>query len=374
MKILFNTISKSTNYLKHIEFLYSNYDLFRSKHFSSLCLKILQKIYPKSSLFLTHSATGGIEIIASLLELKPEDEIILPSFTFVSTANAFVAKGAKLVFVDINKRDLNIDLDQLEQAITPKTRAVVAVHYVGHSTDMIRLKSICQKHQLLLIEDAAMAFGNQYDGKALGTWGDFGVVSFDITKQISSIQGGLLLINNQQYSKRANYIYHIGTNREEFNKGNVPYYEWVDLGSKYQMNELNALTLYDQLQDWKSILKHRNKISKLYYKRLKELEIKGHFSLIEDRKIAQNYHAFYLILNSEEIRNKLISFLRLNGIESMFHYIPLHNTAMGKKFGNLELKNTEQLSIKLLRLPLHHAIDKDVVKYISSKIRTFFHE
>jgi dTDP-4-amino-4,6-dideoxygalactose transaminase len=269
MKVLFNNIGKTTNYIQNIELLYSDYNLFRKKHFSNLNLEILQKIYPSSKLFLTHSATGALEMIALLMNIQKGDEVILPSFTFVSSANAFVSRGATPVFVDIETETLNLDLELVEKAITPKTRAIIAVHYAGHSCDLNRLKSICEKHNLFLVEDAAMAFGNTYDGKPLGTIGDFGVISFDITKQISAVQGGLLLVNNQDFRKRAGYIYHIGTNREDFMEGNIPYYEWVDVGSKFQMNEMNAVSLYDQLIHFEEILTHRNKLSKQYYEQLK---------------------------------------------------------------------------------------------------------
>ncbi len=374
MNILFNNIGKTTNYLQHIELLYSDYNLFRKKHFSNLCLAVLKPIYPDSKLLLTHSATGALEMIALLMGIEKGDEVIIPSFTFVSSANAFVSRGATPVFADIEPETLNIDLDLVENLITPKTKAIVAVHYAGHACDLNRLKAICAKHQLFLVEDAAMAFGNTFEGQPLGTIGDFGVISFDITKQISAVQGGLLLVNNPKFSKRAGHIYHIGTNREDFMEGNAPYYEWVDVGSKFQMNEMNAVSLYDQLTRYKEILTHRNQISMHYYRELQPLEQAGKFVLINEKHIADNYHEFYLLLNNKQEREQLSSYLLQNGIEAMFHYIPLHQTVKGRSFSSDRLANASDISGKLLRLPLHTEMGSVAVEYICNTIKSYWHE
>ncbi len=373
MKILFNDIGKSTNYLQTIELLYSDYNLFRKKHFSNLCLDILQKKYTGSKLFLTHSATGALEMIALLMDIQKGDEVIIPSFTFVSSANAFVSRGATPVFVDIETETLNLDLDLVEQAITPKTKAVVAVHYAGHPCDLSRLKEICERHAIFLVEDAAMAFGNTWSGQPLGTIGDFGVVSFDITKQISAVQGGLLLVNNPEFKKRAGHIYHIGTNREDFMEGNAPYYEWVDVGSKFQMNEMNAVALYDQLIRSEAILAHRNRISKAYFEQLKPLETALNvLRLLPQLLLEENYHEFYVLLNSREEREALSTYLFRQGIETMFHYIPLHNSKMGLSFNTNNILNAITVSDCLLRLPLHTEIDEQEVHHISETIKTYY--
>lgn len=373
MKILFNDIGKSTNYLQTIELLYSDYNLFRKKHFSNLCLDILQKRYTGSKLFLTHSATGALEMIALLMNIQKGDEVIIPSFTFVSSANAFVSRGAVPVFVDIEKETLNLDLDLVEQAITPKTKAVVAVHYAGHPCDLGRLKEICERHNIFLVEDAAMGFGNTYSGHPLGTIGDFGVVSFDITKQISAIQGGLLLVNNPGFKRRAGHIYHIGTNREDFMEGNAPYYEWVDVGSKFQMNEMNAVALYDQLIRQEEILAYRNRISKAYFEQLKPLETELKvLQLLPQQLLEENYHEFYLLLNSKAEREALSTYLFQQGIETMFHYIPLHNSKMGLSFATSRITNAIAVSDCLLRLPLHTEISEQEVYHISETIKTYY--
>ena len=373
-KILFNSICKSTNYLTYTEELYADYDLFRKKHFSNQCLELLQVQFPKSKLFLTHSATGGLEMIAHLMNVRKGDEIIMPSFTFIATANAFVSRGATPVFVDIDPNTLNLDLNLIESSISSKTKAIVMVHYGGHASDMNRLKAICEKHKIYLVEDAAMAFGNNFEGLPLGTIGDFGVISFDITKQISAIQGGLLLVNNADFQERADKIYHLGTNRSEFMAGNVPYYEWVDVGSKYQMNELNALALFDQLSSQEDILKHRNQISKWYYDLLNPLAEKGFFRLMSKKHLDENIHEFYLILDDEKQRVALVKQLNEHGIEAMFHYIPLHNSSFGREVSQFkELPVTDEISAALLRLPLHGSMTSEDVNFIGIKIKTFYH-
>jgi dTDP-4-amino-4,6-dideoxygalactose transaminase len=372
-KIIFNTVNKSCNYTKNIELLFSDYELFRKKHFSNLCINKLGQIYTDSDLLLTHSATGALEIIATLLEIEPGDEIIMPSFTFVSTASAFVNNGAIPVFIDINPTTLNIDETLIEQAITPRTKAIIAMHYGGNSCNLRVIKSICEKHNLILIEDAAMGFGVLFEEKPIGSFGDLSVISFDITKHIQAIQGGLLIVNNKKFSKRANYIYNIGTNRTDYQNGAVPYYEWVDYGSKYQMNELNAAVLVEQLNNSEDILNHRKKISKLYYEKLKTLETTNALNLMPFDCLNVNIHEFYILLNSEQERDALISHLNNHNIEALFHYIPLHQSIMGKKTGRFIGTNiTDNISKRLLRLPFHNEITENDIDYIVLSIRSFF--
>lgn len=372
-KILFNNNRKPYNYTKNLELLFSDYELIRKKHFSTLCLDKLKTIYSNSELLLTHSATAALEMIATLIDVQPSDEIIMPSFTFVSTANAFVGKGAIPVFIDINPNTLNIDETLIEQAITSKTKAIIAMHYAGHPCNMNFLKEICEKHQLYLIEDAAVGFGSYFEEQPQGSIGDFGVISFDVTKHISAIQGGVLIVNNKKFDERANTIYHIGTNRNAFQKGETPYYEWIDIGSKYQMNELNAAHLYEQLCQSEIILKQRINLSSLYYNKLKDLEELNKLKLIPDFLIPANIHEFYIILNSKEEREKLRIYLNNKNIEALFHYIPLHNTKMGLKTGRYwGGDNTENISNRLLRLPLHTELSIDEIEYITTSIKDFF--
>lgn len=372
-KIIFNNISETDEVLENLQHLFSDYRLFREKHYSSLCIQNLQAFFPDSKVFLTHSATGALEMIALMLNLIPGDEIIMPSFTFVSTANAFVSHGATPVFIDIDKETLNINHTLVEQAITPKTRAIVAMHYAGHPCNIENLQKICKKHNLYLIEDAAMSFGCQHHQKYLGSFGDFGVISFDITKQISAVQGGLLIVNRPELMQRAGNIYHIGTNREAFIEKNVPYYEWVDTGSKFQMNELNAAYLYESLKKATTILNKRNILSKLYFEELQSENERGNLKMIGEKKLSVNFHEFYIILNTAEIRITLEQYLAQNGIEALFHYIPLHNSPMGKKIGiHTDCSHTELIAATLLRLPLHTQMKDSDVKYIANHIKAFF--
>ena len=371
--IKFNSNCKSNSYPSHFELLNSDYELFRGKYFTDKCLDVLKTIYLNSQLLLTHSATGSLEIIAKLLKLQIGDEVIMPSFTFVSTANAFVNAGATPVFVDIDINSLNLDIDLVEKAITSNTKAIVAMHYVGHPCDMDRLKSICNKYSIYLIEDAAMGFGTSYNGEPLGSIGDFGVISFDITKQISAIQGGLLLVNNMSFVEKSNEVYHNGTNRMLYENGDIPYYEWVGEGSKYQMNELNSAFLYEQLMNANETLSHRRKLSVMYFDSLKDLADKGYFNLMGKNLVSDNVHAFYLIANSKAERISLQNYLKDNFVEAFFHYVPLHTSCFGMKVGRyIGADLTVNISDSLLRLPFHAGVTDNEVKRISTLIGDFY--
>ena len=374
-KILFNNISKSSDYLKNIALLHSDYEMFRKKHFSNQCINLLKKIYTKSEVLLTHSATGALEMVASLIDIKPHDEIIMPSFTFVSTANAFVNKGATPVFVDVKINTLNIDENIIEQAITEKTKAIIAMHYAGHPCNMEAIKILCEKYHLYLIEDSAMAYGMFYDSKPLGSIGDFGIVSFDITKHITAIQGGMLLVNNPRFMERAYQIYHIGTNRKQFDLGKVAHYEWVDQGSKYQMNELNAAILHQELTNDKVIISHRIKLSRLYHDLLKDLEVREICTMIDKELLDNNIHEFYLIVKNKEVRDKLMQFLSDKKIEAHFHYQPLHLAPMGRKVGRyIGGTNTEEIAQKIIRLPLNNLTTASEVAEVSKQIKAFYEQ
>lgn len=347
--------------------LWSDYAHFRSKKYTSLSLELLRKRFQSSHLLLTHSATGALEMIAKAIQIQPGDEVIMPSFTFVSTANAFVSHGATPVFVDISLEDFNIDFYQIEQKITKNTKAIVVTHYGGHATDLTRIQSICQQHGIFLIEDAAMSYGNFYEGKPLGTIGDFGVISFDITKQISAVQGGLLLVNLTDFTEKMDTIYHIGTNRTHFENQATPYYEWVDVGSKYQMNEQNAVVLYDHLLHEDQLLGKRKEISNWYFEKLHSFVD----SILPVETVKENIHLFYWLSKSAKEREDLRFFLLENHVEAMFHYIPLHSSKMGKRFGEYQLPNTDRISSRLLRLPLHVHLDKKQVGQVCDLIFSY---
>jgi dTDP-4-amino-4,6-dideoxygalactose transaminase len=374
-KILFNNISNSSDYLKNIALLHSNYEMFRKKHFSNQCINLLKKIYTKSEVLLTHSATGALEMVASLIDIKPQDEIIMPSFTFVSTANAFVKKGATPIFVDVKNDSLNIDETIIEQAITEKTKAIIAMHYAGHTCNMEAIKLLCKKYHLYLIEDAAMAYGMFYDSEPLGSISDFGVVRFDITNHINAIQGGMLLVNNPNFIQRADQIYHIGTNRKQFDLGKVAQYEWVGLGSKYQMNESNAAILQQELTNSKSIITHRIKLSKLYHDLLNDSEVRENYTMIGKELLDNNIYELYLIVKNKEVRDKLMQFLSNKKIEAHFHYQPLHLAPMGRKVGRyLGGNNTEEVAQKIIRLPLNNLTKESEVAEVSKQIKAFYEQ
>ena len=371
-EIKFNSLYSSSNYTKNLEKLFANYELFRQKHFSNACIDLLQADYPKSSLLLTHSATGALEMIALALDIQPGDEVILPSYTFVSTANAFALRGAKLVFVDIEMETFGIDPNLVEQVISDKTKAIVCMHYAGHACQIDRLLEIKNKYNLFLIEDAAMAYGSKHRGKALGTQGDFGVVSFDVTKHMSATQGGCLIVNREDYLDKLLSIYHLGTNRDDFEQSKIAYYEWTGLGSKYQMPEICAAVLHPQLMGKDIILANRNHLSHCYYNQLHELESKG-IKLTEIDSEKPNYHEFYLVCRNKNERLEFEKFLNMHGVEAMFHYIPLHSSAFGKKYiSHMPSQNSKKIGETLIRLPLHNVLNEDDIDYVSSAVKKFY--
>ncbi len=354
--------------------LLSDYAKFRSQFYSKKALNHLSNRFPTSKLFLTHSATGALEMIAQTIGIQPGDEIILPSFTFVSTVNAFVSFGAVPVFVDIDPVSKCIDVEQVSRIITPKTKIIIAVHYGGIPANLLSLKGLCKKHALYLIEDAAMGYGSFYGDQPLGSIGDAGIISFDITKQVTAIQGGLCIINNTELFEKANQVYHIGTNREEHINGNVPYYEWVNKGSKFQMSELNAAVLVEQLTNEEQIFQHRKGLSLHYYTTLKPLADAGLCKLIPEWFISNSVHLFYVETSDLSERNELMTFLMKKNIESCFHYIPLHSSKFGKEIGKTsgEMSVTDHTANTLLRLPFHNLLNEESVQRVTNAIKEFY--
>lgn len=325
---------------------------------------------------LTHSCTAALEIAAMLCELSPGDEVIMPSYTFVSTANAFVLRGAVPVFVDIREDTLNIDENLIEAAITERTRAIVAVHYAGIACEMDTIMEIAQRHGLLVIEDAAQSLLSTYKGKYLGSIGHLGCLSFHETKNIISGEGGALLVNDERLAARAEIIREKGTNRSQFFRGQVDKYTWVDIGSSYLPSELIGAFLYAQLEHADEIIERRRQIFSRYAGLLSILEERGLCRLPakEAEGIRGNGHMFYLILESLEERGRLIRHLKEAGILSVFHYVPLHSAPAGKKFARVSGKMdvTDDLSDRLLRLPLYHALTDDEIARISGAVKAFF--
>ena len=360
----------------------SSYNLLKLKkynHFSSngkftkQCEQWLRDNIKCKEALLVHSCTAALEMCAILLNIKKEDEVIMPSYTFVSTANAFVMRGGRPVFIDIDPATCNIDPSKIEQAITKKTKAIVVVHYAGVSCDMDPIVTIAKKYKLYIIEDAAQAILSSNKGRPLGSIGDLATISFHETKNIHCGEGGALLINNPKFIKRAKIIRDKGTNRDLFNQNMVKKYTWVDYGSSYGLSEINAAFLYSQLKQAKKITKKRLAIFKLYHKLLENLEIKKLITRPTIPSYAKaNGHMYYILIKNNK-RDKLIKYLQQQNINTVFHYIPLHSSPFGKLKSKTKstMHNTNRISNTLLRLPVHLKLNKNKCTRISREINFF---
>lgn len=369
--IYFNSPITVGNELKNIKKLNLLDQYSSNGYFTKKCEQWLIKNIKCKEALLVHSCTSALEICALLLNIKKGDEIIMPSYTFVSTTNAFVLRGGTPVFVDIDPNTCNIDSNKIEGEITKKTKAIVVVHYAGISCDMDPILKIARKHKLYVIEDAAHAILSSYKGKPLGSIGDLAALSFHESKNIHCGEGGALLINNIKFIERAKIIRDKGTNRDKFNKNIVKKYEWVDIGSSYGLSEINAAFLYAQFLKAKLLIKKRiklwNNYHQLFYKLDKEKKIKRPQIPFYAKN---NAHIYYIITNK---RKKLIKYLKSQNIYSLFHYTPLHLTKYFKKYFRKKFKliNTELISKSLLRLPLHPKLNLSSQKRISKKIIFF---
>jgi dTDP-4-amino-4,6-dideoxygalactose transaminase len=323
--------------------------------FTARCSSWLERETRCSKALLTHSCTAALEMSALLADIHPGDEVILPSFTFVSTANAFVLRGAVPVFVDIRPDTLNINEAFIESAITPRTRAIVPVHYAGVSCEMDAILEIASRHKLLVVEDAAQAIRSTYRGRALGTLGHLGTLSFHETKNVIAGEGGALLINSDDLLERAEIIREKGTNRSRFFRGQVDKYTWIDIGSSYLPSELIAAFLYAQLEQTDRIIAERLRLWDLYHQAMAEFETRG---LIRRPVIptwcGHNGHIYYLLMRSLEARTRFIDQLREAQIQAAFHYIPLHSAPAGLHYGRtpFPMDVTDRVADCLVRLPL----------------------
>lgn len=343
--------------------------------FTRRCQAWLEQHLKCKRALLTTSCTAALEMSAILAGIETGDEVIMPSFTFVSTANAFVLRGAVPVFVDISSETLNIDERLVEAAITPRTKAVVAVHYAGVPCAMEVLGSICRRHNLRLIEDAAQAILAQDEGHALGTIGDLGCLSFHETKNVISGEGGALLINDEALIERAEVIWQKGTNRKAFFQGKVDKYTWVDIGSSFLPNELTAAFLFAQLEQAKRINAHRRSLYDCYLRALLPLRERGLIDLPHAAGNRANGHIFYLLCQDENVRTKLIEHLNRHGINAVFHYVPLHSSPAGLRYGRThepQLPVTDAVGRRLLRLPMYSEMGFDQVRRICGAVGRFF--
>ena len=343
--------------------------------FTKKCQAWLEERLGCRKALLTHSCTAALDMAAMLADIKPGDEIIMPSFTFVSTANAFVLRGGIPVFVDIRSDTLCLDETLIEEAITHKTRAIVPVHYAGVPCRMDTIMEIAQRKRLWVIEDAAQALLSQYEERYMGTFGQMACISFHETKNIMSGEGGALLINDPSLIKRAEVIREKGTNRSEFFRGQVDKYTWVDIGSSYLPSDILAAFLYAQMENADQIIAKRNLLYDLYVEYMQPLAEKGFIKLpfiLSDCR--SNGHIFYIITRSLEERTALIEFLKGHGIMAIFHYVPLHSSSAGRLYGRAcrTLEVTEQVSACLLRLPLYYEMTQVDVRYVVEKIYQFY--
>lgn len=343
--------------------------------FTKKCNQWIEAYTKTSKALLTTSCTHATEMSALLCDIRPGDEVIMPSYTFVSTANAFVLRGAVPVFVDIRPDTMNIDENLIEDAVTDRTKAIVPVHYAGVSCDMDKILEIAGKYHLKVVEDAAQGVMSEYKGQPLGAIGDFGCFSFHETKNYSMGEGGCLLIRDKNMIEKAEIIREKGTNRSKFFRGEVDKYSWVDAGSSYLPSELNAAYLYAQLEQAQEIYDNRMSSWNLYYEQLSSLEADGKVVLptIPDG-CRHNAHMFYIKAADLEERTRLISFLKENGVHCVFHYIPLHSAKAGCQFGrfNGEDRFTTKESERLLRLPMYYGLTESDVSFVCSKIKDFY--
>ncbi len=329
--------------------------------FTSKCSEWLESEISCTRALLTHSCTAALEMAAILANIKEGDEVIMPSFTFVSTANAFVLRGATPVFVDVRVDTLNINESLIEAAITSKTKAIVPVHYAGVPCEMDVIMDIARKYNLLVIEDAAQGILSTYKGKPLGSIGDIGCLSFHETKNIISGEGGAILLNNDTFTKRAEIIREKGTNRASFMNGEVSKYSWVDIGSSFLPGELTAAFLWAQLQEGRLITAKRREIWDFYHKIFQDLESTKKIKRPTiPENIFHNGHIYYILLSSNSKRDEFIESMKSKGVHCVFHYSPLHSSKIGKQLGRIsgDLSITDDISSRLVRLPIWLGIDQ----------------
>lgn len=374
MKIDFNRPAIVGKELEYIKDAVDQGMLCGDGKYTKLCSSWMKERFHVNQVFLTTSCTHALEMAAYLCDIHPGDEVIMPSYTFVSTADAFVLRGAKIVFVDIRPDTMNIDEKLIEQAVTEKTKAIVPVHYAGVACEMDTIMEIARKYDLKVVEDAAQGVEAYYHGKALGTIGDFGCYSFHETKNYTMGEGGALVFQDNSFQEKAEILREKGTDRSKFFRGQVDKYRWIDYGSSYLPSEMNAAYLYAQLEECEKINRKRHQIYDYYHRNLAPLEEAG---LIErpfvPEGIEHNAHMYYIKVKDLETRTGLIAYLKENGIYSAFHYVPLHSSPAGMKFGRFSGEDvyTTRESERLVRLPMFYNLPMSDVEYIVEKILEF---
>lgn len=373
--ILFNVPPVVGGEEEYIKDAINNHKICGDGKYTKLCNEWLERMTGTAKALLTTSCTHATEMAALLADIQPGDEVIMPSYTFVSTADAFVLRGAKAVFVDIRPDTMNIDEKLIEEAITSKTKAIVPVHYAGVSCEMDTIMDIARRHNLKVIEDAAQGIMSTYKGRTLGTIGDYGCYSFHETKNLSMGEGGAFLIRNESDIEQAEIIREKGTNRSKFFRGEIDKYTWVLPGSSYLPSELNAAYLYAQLEKADEVYADRMASWNLYYELLTPLKDEGIIELPTiPEGCSHNAHMFYIKAKDMEERSRLIECLKQNGIYSVFHYIPLHTAPAGKEYGRFHGRDkyTTKESERLLRLPMYYGLKSSDVEYVCGKLSDFY--
>jgi len=346
--------------------------------FTKKCQQFFEERYGFKKAIMTTSGTDALEMAAILCDVKPGDEVIVPSYTFVSSALAFVRQGAKIIFADSCENNPNIDADKIESLITEKTKVIVPVHYAGVACDMDKIMDIANRHNLFVVEDAAQAIDSYYKGKPLGGIGHFGCFSFHETKNVTAGgEGGLLVVNNEHFIRRAEIIWEKGTNRAEFFRGMVNKYGWVDTGSSFLPSEINSAFLWAQLENLEAIQNRRKHIWNMYFKGLKELADKGLVKMPDIPEYAtNNAHMFYMVCRNLDERTALISSLKKNDALAVFHYLSLHKSDYYLKHGGIEvdLPNCDKYADQLVRLPMYYDLKDEDVEFVIDKIKSFYSE
>jgi len=342
--------------------------------FTKKCHEFFENRYGIKKALLTTSCSDALEMAALLADIKSGDEVIVPSFTFVSTANAFVLRGAKIVFADVQEDVPIIDVDALEPLITNKTRAIAVVHYAGIACDMDKIMALAEKHGLIVVEDAAHAVEATYKGKPLGTIGHFGSFSFHETKNVISGEGGMISVNDDRFIKRSEIIWEKGTNRVAFKRGQVDKYQWVDVGSSYLPSDIIAAVLFAQLSRIDTIQKMRFEVWKRYYQKLKPFQGEGKLKLpVIPEYASNNGHMFYIVTNSPEERDKLLFHLNINGVMAVIHYLPLHSSSYYKdKHDGRPLPNTDRFASCIIRLPFYNVLSEVQQDFVVEELRAFY--
>lgn len=369
--IPFNKPYFSGKELKYLEQVCHSTTMSGNGDFTKKCQFFFEKKYGFKKCLLTTSGTDALEMCAMLCRLRPGDEVIVPSYTFVSTALAFLREGAKVIFADSSSESANISLEQIRPLVTSKTKVIVVVHYAGVAVDMDPIMEYANKQGLIVVEDAAQAIDSYYKGRPLGSIGNFAAFSFHETKNISSGEGGMCVVNDDRYISRAEIIWEKGTNRAEFYRGMVNKYGWVDIGSSFLPSEFNAAYLWAQIESMNDIQEKRKHIWQMYYDGLKGFDLRVQLPYIPDYS-TNNAHMFYLICPSLDYRTKLMKYLKDNGVIATFHYLPLHSSKYYKnKYQGPALTNCDRYANCLLRLPLFYELTDNDVKEVIKLVRSF---